>query len=243
MFGVGVYGVDIDLTLEGPTPWHAHGTASLSFFFFSVDIGIDFTWGDSRTPAAAGRGHADPHRRAGKRSNWRALLPRARTCSSRCGNSITAETAFVLHPVGTLRGQPAGRAARPDARQGRQPDAERRQPVRADRVFHALAKTRDLQEPFAPAQFKNLDDATKLSQPAYAPQDSGIELSATGNAYASGTAITRIVRYDLTIIDTKLRRVFRRFFTFNGVLFGHFLAGSAWRGRRSRRLRRRRNNR
>ena len=31
----------------GPTPWHVHGTASLSFFFFSIDIGIDFTWGDN----------------------------------------------------------------------------------------------------------------------------------------------------------------------------------------------------
>ena len=34
----------IDVSLEGPTPWHVHGTASLSFFFFSIDIGIDFTW-------------------------------------------------------------------------------------------------------------------------------------------------------------------------------------------------------
>jgi hypothetical protein len=40
VFGIGVYGVGISLTVEGPTPWHASGTASLSFFFFSVDIGI-----------------------------------------------------------------------------------------------------------------------------------------------------------------------------------------------------------
>ena len=43
-----------------------------------------------------------------------------------------------------------------------------------------LGKTRDLQEPFAPAQFRNFDDATKLSQPAYVPQDSGIELAGGG---------------------------------------------------------------
>jgi hypothetical protein len=57
--------------------------------------------------------------------------------------------------------------------------------------------------------------------------DSGLELAAAGNAYASGTAITRNVRYDLTVIDTKLRRVFRRFFVYTGSLFAHFLAGSS----------------
>ena len=44
-----------------------------------------------------------------------------------------------------------------------------------------LVKTRDAAGVFAPAQFKDLDDADKLSQPAYVPQDSGIELSAAGN--------------------------------------------------------------
>src|SRR5262249_32295334 len=91
----------------------------------------------------------------------------------------------------------------------------------------ALAKTRDLQEQFAPAQFKNLDDAAKLSQPAYVPQDSGIELAVAGTTYGSGRAITRIVRYDVTIIDTKLRRSFIKFFVFAGALFNHFLRGAS----------------
>jgi len=90
-----------------------------------------------------------------------------------------------------------------------------------------LSKTRTLQESFAPAQFTNMDDATKLSQPAYVPMDSGIELSAAGNTYASGTAITRNVRYDLTVIDTKYRRVFRKFFIYTASLFAHFLNGSS----------------
>jgi hypothetical protein len=84
-------------------------------------------------------------------------------------------------------------------------------------VSTSLAKTRDLMESFAPAQFKNLDDAAKLSLPAYQPQHGGIELAAKDQAYASGTAICRIVRYDVTIIDTKLLR--KRFFDYTGSLF------------------------
>ena len=90
-----------------------------------------------------------------------------------------------------------------------------------------LSKLGNLQEQFAPAQFRNMDDADKLSQPAYVPQDSGIELAVTGIAYASGTAITRTVRYDVTIIDTKLLRAFSKFFAFAGVFFSHFLRGAS----------------
>ena len=59
------------------------------------------------------------------------------------------------------------------------------------------------------------------------PQDSGIELSAAGQQYASGTAIVRIVRYDVTIIDTKLRRSTSRFTYYPGTLFQHGLRGNA----------------
>jgi hypothetical protein len=90
-----------------------------------------------------------------------------------------------------------------------------------------LSAVRTLQEQFAPAQFKNLNDADKLSQPAYSPMDGGLELSAKGIAYSSGTAITCNVRYDLTIIDTKLRRFSRRFYVLLGSLFNHFLGGSS----------------
>ena len=162
-----------------------------------------------------------------KRSNWRALLPQGSNLLVSLRQMDQAETAMVLHPVGTLR--ISQRAIPLDLtldKIGNQAPSDANR-FALDVSSTALAKSRTLQEQFAPAQFKNLDDATKLSQPAFVPQDSGIELSAKGNVYASGTAITRNVRYDLTIVDTKLRRVFRRFFTFNGVLFGHFLAGSA----------------
>jgi hypothetical protein len=90
-----------------------------------------------------------------------------------------------------------------------------------------LAKIRDLQEPFAPAQYRNFSDADKLSQPAYALQDSGLELSATGSSLAAGTATTRNVRYELTIVDTQYRRLLQKFVVLSQTLFGHFLSGGS----------------
>jgi hypothetical protein len=228
VFGLGVYGIDMALTLEGPTPWHAHGTASISFLFFSIGIGVDFTWGDSQNtmlPPVAVMPILDGE--YGKQSNWKSVLPSGSNLLVALRQMDPAETAMVLHPVGTL--QVSQRAVPIDLlldKDGNQQPSDANY-FTLDVTSGGLNKIRTLTEQFAPAQFKNMDDATKLSQPAYVPMDSGIELAAAGNAYASGTAITRNVRYDLTVIDTKLRRVFRKFYVYTGSLFVHFLAGSS----------------
>jgi hypothetical protein len=228
VFGLGVYGVDIQLTLDGPTPWHAHGTASLSFFFFSIDIGIDFTWGDPLDTLLSLIGImpllADE---LGKQSNWRAFLPAGANLLVSLRQLDPTEAGFVLHPVGTLR---VSQRLVPldltlDKIGSQKPSDANRFALRV--TSGGLARTGVLQEQFAPAQFQNMDDAAKLSQPAYVPQDSGIELAVAGIAYASGTAITRIVRYDVAIIDSKLRRGFHKFFVFAGALFVQFLRGAS----------------
>ena len=104
VFGIGVYGVGIDVSLSGPTPWHVHGTASLSFFFFSIDIGIDFTWGDNpNTHAAAGAGDADPGRRGAEGLE---LEDRAAAQPEAAGGAAATRShrgRLVLHPAGTLQ--------------------------------------------------------------------------------------------------------------------------------------------
>jgi hypothetical protein len=228
IFGIGAFGIDIALSVEGPTPFHASGTASISFFFFSVGINIDFTWGESRDttlPPIA----VMPLLTAelGKQSNWRALLPSGNTLLVSLRHLDAAEAALLLHPVGML--QISQRLVPLDLtldKFGNQKPSDANL-FALDVTSPGLTKTRNLQEEFAPSQFQNLSDAQKLSQPGYVPLDSGIELAVGGVALASGTAITRNVRYDLTIIDTKLRRVFIRFFIFTGTLFRFLLNGSS----------------
>jgi hypothetical protein len=228
VFGIGLFSIDLELSLEGPTPWHAHGTASISILFFSVDVSIDVTWGDSRDtslppiavmPIVTGE--------LGKQSNWRAVLPSGNNLLVSLRKLDAGEADFVLHPVGTL--QVSQRAIPLDLTLDKVGNQKPSDAKRFDLAVASggLVKKRDLLEQFAPAQFLNFDDAAKLSQQAYAPQHGGIELSAAGHAYASGTALTRKVRYDLTIIDTKLLRSRRRFSVQNGVLHAHFLRGAS----------------
>jgi hypothetical protein len=228
VFGVGVFSIGIDVSLEGPEPWHAHGTASISFLFFSIGIGIDFTWGDSgNTTLAPVKVMPILTAEFGKQSNWRAMLPAGSNLLVSLRALSPSESQLVLHPVGTLQ---VSQRAIPldltlDTVGNQKPDDANRFSVSVTSTD--LVQTATLTEPFAPAQFKTADDATKLSQPAYVPQDSGIEMSAAGNEYGSGTAIVRIVRDDVTIIDTKLRRSSSKFTYYPGTLFQHGMRGNA----------------
>jgi hypothetical protein len=227
VFGIGVYGVGIDVALDGPTPWHAHGTASLSFFFFSINIGIDVTWGDdpnTTLPPIAVMPLLVAE--VQKASNWRTALPPNTKLLVALRQLDPSEVGFILHPAGTL--QISQRTVPLDLKIekfGSQPPSDAAQ-FAFSIASTALAKTGDLQESFAPSQFRNFDDATKLSQPAYVLQDGGIELAGGANL-TSATAITRPVRFDLTIVDAKSVPARNRFFPHSKAMFGNFLAGNS----------------
>jgi len=227
VFGLGVYGVGIDVQLSGPAPWHVHGTASLSFFFFSIDIGIDFTWGDSPNttlppvavmPILSGE--------LEKKTNWKAIPPSNTKQLVALRQLDPTEASMVLHPAGTL--QVSQRSIPLDLvleKVGNQAPSDANDFVLTV-TGGALAKTGDVNESFPPSQFRNFDDATKLSQPAFVPQHGGIELAGTSNL-ASATAITRPVRYDLTVVDSESEPAQFKFFGHAKIFFGSFLAGNA----------------
>ena len=224
VFGVGVYGVGIDVSLSGPTPWHVHGTASLSFFFFSIDIGIDVTWGDNpNTTLPPVEVMPILTAEVQKASNWKTALPANLKLLVVLRQLDPTEAAFVLHPAGTL--QVSQRAIPLDLKidkVGSQAPSDANQ-FAFSVAGSVLTKTRDLQEPFAPSQFRNFDDATKLSQQAFVPQDSGIELAGS-STLASATAITRPLRYDLTVIDKESEPRGWLFFAHSRAMFTNFLA-------------------
>jgi hypothetical protein len=48
VIGIDLLSVRIKMSLEGPTPWRAKGTGSISLLFFEVSADFDETWGESR---------------------------------------------------------------------------------------------------------------------------------------------------------------------------------------------------
>ncbi|WP_225877406.1 DUF6603 domain-containing protein, partial [Streptomyces resistomycificus] len=57
-FGRRLAGIALDFTLEGPAPWHAFGTGSISVLFWDVELDFDVRWGSP--PAVAQRAGRNP---------------------------------------------------------------------------------------------------------------------------------------------------------------------------------------
>jgi hypothetical protein len=227
VFGIGLFSVHISGSLEGPSPWRAAGTGSISLLFFDISADFDVTWGESENtelppiqvlPLLVAE--------IEKRENWRALLPKGNNLLVSL-RKLPEDDSLVLHPVGTLK---VSQRRVPleltlDKVGNQKPSDVKRLSI----VMSAgpLQKKGDTFEQFAPAQFQEFDDSKKLSRPAYAPEKGGLEISAPGQDMASAKMVKRVVRYEEIILDSNFKRFRRRFRRFAGGLFAFFMRGGA----------------
>jgi hypothetical protein len=228
VFGLGLFSVSVRGSLDGPAPYHVKGHGSISFFFFDVDVDFETTWGESRNtelpsipvmPILEGE--------INKSDNWRALLPAANNLLVSLRKMPAEEAALILHPLGVLH---ISQRALPlelklDKVGTQKPNDVNRLSVAV--TGGGLAKKDDAFEQFAPAQYQNFSDADKLSRPAFAPEKSGLNLSAAGADVRSSVMVKRIVRYEEIIIDNNFKRFQRRFRGIFGTLFTLLLDGNA----------------
>jgi hypothetical protein len=227
-FGVGVFSISLRFSLEGTNPWRARGTGSISLFFFDISADFDITWGETQKTTL------DPiaalpllKTEFEKLDNWRAILPASNNLLVSLRKLETAADTLVLHPVGVLRiSQKAIPLDLSIDKIGNQKTSDAKK-LSVTLTSTGLDKTKDAQEQFAIAQFQNMEDASKLSRPAYEPQHGGLELSAKGQQLNSSRMVKRVIRYEEIIIDNNFTRFAKRFSTFVGILFNHFMAGAS----------------
>jgi hypothetical protein len=227
VFGLGVWGIHLRGSLEGPTPWHISGSATISLLFFDIDVDIDETFGERRAEVLPPL-PVLPALKAEleKLDSWRATVP----ASGRLLVSLRDlgdAALLVLHPIGTLqisqRYIPLGL---PLDKVGNQKPSDIKKASVAV-AAGGLAVRGPMRERFAPAQFRNMDDAAKLSAPAFEMLESGVELAPDGNPWATGPASTRTVRYETIIVDTAHERFTSPYFRFWPDLFEHFALGAS----------------
>jgi hypothetical protein len=229
VFGVGVWGISVSFELQGPTPWRVRGTGSISLLFFDIDVDFDITWGESQDttlppvavmPILAGE--------LSKAQCWRAELPAGSNLLVSLRPLGADESGKVLHPVGTLRvSQKSVPLDLTITKVGNQKVSDANRVRLEPQPASALRKQGDLFEQFAPAQFRDFDDAAKLSGPAYQPEHGGIELTGAGGLYATKTLIKRSTRYELILIDTNSLENRIKFYPLHLSLFGHWVRGAS----------------
>jgi hypothetical protein len=229
VFGMDLMSIGLNFQLQGPTPWEAKGTGSLSFLFFSISISFDVTWGESKDtslppvdvmPIFLGE--------VNKQSNWKALPPP----STNLLVTLRAvdPSLLVLHPFGSLtlsqRALPLNLTL--DKVGNQQPDDVNKVDITIVASNGDDLHLDEQDEQFAIAQFQNMSDSDKLSRPSYQEMKGGVIIGSS-DSMKSSKMTRRNLSYDITIIDKEPQQPLPRgrFYGAISGLFHPFLSGSA----------------
>jgi hypothetical protein len=196
-FGESFAGVDLHLHLEGPGPWVAHGTASVSLLFFDVDLDVGpITWGE---PAAEAPAPVSPLELVAEalrtREAWTARLPEG--ADQLVTLAATQGDGIVVHPLGAF-----------EVRQSKVPletNIQRvgRNPVTAQRVVlgpptngngDAFGSFSHVTDRFAPGQYLDLPSDQLMARPPFEELPAGIRMG--GAAPAHGTEKPSILKWE-----------------------------------------------
>jgi hypothetical protein len=203
-----LFGVRVDALLEGPTPWHAHGTGSFEIGFIitvTIKVHFDVTFGDSRTttlPTVQVMPRlTDALSNAG---NWRAILPAGTTQRVSLRDMSASGAALVLHPFGTLeisqKVVPLNLAISLFGAQ--KPDHGTNFRISEVRLGGNMETPDAVREQFAPAQFFAMSDAEKLSHKSFEAYDAGVRVGG-GDAPNADYVVSLDVVYEVIYVPVR----------------------------------------
>ncbi len=203
--GSDVLSIRIKMSLEGPTPWRAKGSGSISILFFDISADFDKTWGDEANTSLPDI-HIVPRllEEMNKKENWSARLPEGRSVLVSLRKFKETENAgIVLHPSGDLvvHQKLLPFTVLIDKVGSQKPDDLRKVQVSSARCDQEVLNIANVDEDFARAQYQKMSDAEKLSKPSFERMPGGVAISKATGAIANGKMVRKKIAYECTIID------------------------------------------
>ncbi|MCX5328979.1 DUF6603 domain-containing protein [Streptomyces sp. NBC_00140] len=192
-FGRRLAGIGLDFTLEGPAPWHAFGTGSISVLFWDVELDFDVRWGSAQAiKQEPGRSPLDALTpELAKTTAWSAERPAA----ERTALLFTPEAneklnqGSLVHPDATLR------MIQRVVPLGVQISRFERRPVPAQTwtvkevtlgTPQAADQLASLPERFVPGEFFDLTEDQQLTEPAFVSHAGGLRARTDGVRVGEG---------------------------------------------------------
>jgi hypothetical protein len=215
--------IKLELTLEGPTPWHAKGTAKFKIcWFFTLKVRFNKTFGETRDTRLNDVAVLPRLQAALADSrNWEARTPDGRTMLVSLREVEVGNGQIVAHPFGIIRiaqkEVPLDIGIQKFGSQ-RSLDGNRfsiRQ-VQIEQMDQGIPQEPEplesiaIKEQFAPAQFFERSDTEKLSSKSFEKYDAGVQLSETEKmdlSYAAARAVSYEVYYKDSQRNQRLNRV------------------------------------
>lgn len=199
--------ISLAFTLEGPTPWHAHGTASLTIcWFLTIRVRFDQTWGEQRDTRLDDIAVLPLLRSAlADIGNWQAALPTDKNLlvtlkQTDPGSGLIVSPAGVL----TISQKVVPLNIELEKFGSQKPSDASRFSIQQVTVGQAGATepltTSVIREDFAPAQFFERSDTEKLTGKSFEKYDAGVRIRAS-EELKSEYAARRVVEYELFYKD------------------------------------------
>lgn len=192
-FGKRLAGIGLDFTLEGPAPWHAFGTGSISVLFWDVDLDFDIRWGSPPAVAPpAGRDPELPLREAIARTTaWTAERPAVERTALRFTPAATTRlaTGDLVHPDAVLRvSQDVVPLGVPISRFERRPVPVQSWTIQAVTLGAPIPNETltSLASRFVPGEYFDLTETEKLTSPGFALHAGGVRVETRGSAIGEG---------------------------------------------------------
>lgn len=198
--------IDLEFTLEGPTPWHAYGYGSFSIWFVKIKVKFDKTWGETRTNSLPSTSVLplllDELQ---KSTNWKtsstSALPELVTLAA----YTVPEGEVYVKPDGSLEiNQMVVPLNLTMQKFGNYVPADISKviikSISAGTETFSAGDLSALLNSFAPSAYKDMEDADRLTAPSYEDEQSGSRLSITDDIVFD-YSINRLVQYETILSD------------------------------------------
>jgi hypothetical protein len=230
LFGEDICGVWVELTLDGPAPWEAHGRGRFKVLILKFDVQIDLRIGEAQPAPVRTVDVLDRVIKALElRDNWRAELPPYAGMRVRTRELPPTVTDVVVHPFGAL--VVSQKAAPFDVaidRIGTEMADKGPVTLRISKVSTPAGELgrSNAREQFAPGQYQTLSDAERLSRRSFEQMTSGARMDGAG-LFDARYAVQRNVEYERHLIDRNGLRLRLSPFLMSILHFSALLMGSA----------------
>jgi hypothetical protein len=175
-------GVQLEMTLSGPTQWRAKGKATFKIWIFSKSVGFDKTFGPQKAPPVLPPGDPLPELLAALRDrrSWGAAVADRTNALVSLREAAASDSDLSVHPIGILgvRQRVVPLDIEISKFGNTAPAGDRRFRITQVRLGNqVMTGTKPLTDYFAPGQFLQLTEAQSLSRPSFEQLQSGVEIA------------------------------------------------------------------